>query len=37
MNNDTIKGLFEVVKERQQNPQEGSIPVICLNRELTKF
>ncbi len=37
MSNDTIKGLYEVVKERKQNPQEGSYTCYLFDQGIDKI
>ncbi len=37
MANDTIQGLYEVVKDRQQNPQEGSYTCYLFDKGIDKI
>lgn len=37
MTNDTLKGLYEVVKERQSNPREGSYTCYLFEKGLDKI
>lgn len=37
MMNDTLSGLYEVVKERQNNPQEGSYTCYLFEKGLDKI
>ena len=37
MTNDTIKGLFEVVKSRKENPQEGSYTCYLFEQGIDKI
>ena len=37
MVNDTLKGLYDVVKQRQENPQEGSYTCYLFDKGLDKI
>lgn len=37
MNNDTLKGLYEVVKNRKENPEEGSYTCYLFEKGLDKI